>query len=82
MPKKVTKIRLTKDELEEAGVPEENAPKIIRETPKQRDQRLFASGNRKTRRMVAKRNGFYKDRSGEAWRESNKMIKRDEGTEL
>lgn len=44
-------------------------------TPKQEEQLAFTYGNRRTRRKIAKRNGFFKDKSGEAWRKSNEMIR-------
>lgn len=64
---KVARIRVAKEEPEE-----------VKLTPKQEEQMAFRYGNRKTRRKIAKRNGFYKDKSGTAWRESNRMIRSDE----
>ncbi len=64
---KIAKIRVAKEEPEE-----------VKLTPKQEEQMAFRYGNRKTRRKIAKRNGFYKDKSGTAWRESNRMIRDDE----
>jgi len=71
---KTTKIRLTEEEAraeEEANRPKEP----IKLTPKQQEQLAFRTGNRRTRRKIAKRNGFYKDHTGEAWRKSNEMIR-------
>lgn len=48
---------------------------IVPETPQQREQRLFTFGNRKTRRMIAKRNKFFKDKSHETWLEANRQAK-------
>jgi hypothetical protein len=47
-------------------------------TPKEQEQMAFKYGNRKTRRKIAKRNKFFRDKSGTAWRESNRMIRNDE----
>lgn len=66
----VTKIRLTPEEAE-AEVPERPL------TPKEQEQLAFRTGSRATRRKIAKRNGFFKDKSGTAWRESNRMIRED-----
>lgn len=70
---KTTKIRLTPEEAEALETPD--VPKEL--TEKQIEQIRFRQGNRKQRRMIAKRNGFYKDKTGTAWGESNKMIRRD-----
>lgn len=53
-----------------------NAPRDL--SPKEREQLAFKTGNRRTRRKIAKRNGFYKDKSGTAWRRSNEMIRTGE----
>lgn len=53
-------------------------PKKIEITQKNVDQMAFKTGNRRTRRKIAKKYGFYKDKSGEAWRKSNEMIRTDE----
>ena len=68
---KTTKIRLTESEARE--LEEANRPAKL--TPKQEEQLAFRTGNRRTRRKIAKRNGFFKDHSGEAWRKSNEMIR-------
>ena len=68
---KTTKIRLTEAEARE--LEEANRPAKL--TPKQEEQLAFRTGNRRTRRKIAKRNGFFKDHSGEAWRKSNEMIR-------
>lgn len=47
-------------------------------SPKEIEQARFKAGNRKQRRMIAKRNKFFKDKSGTAWRESNRMIREDD----
>lgn len=47
-------------------------------TPKEQEQMAFKYGNRKTRRKIAKRNKFFRDKSGTAWREANRMIREDE----
>jgi len=47
-------------------------------TPREKEQRRFKTGNRKQRRAIAKRNGFYKDKSNRAWREANRMIREDD----
>ena len=71
---KTTKIRLTEEEARELD--EANKPKEpIKLTPKQQDQLAFKTGNRRTRRAIAKRNKFFKDHSGQAWRKSNEMIR-------
>ncbi len=70
---KTTKIRLTADEVEALETPD--VPEEL--TEKQKEQIRFRQGSRKQRRMIAKRNGFFKDKTGTAWRESNKMIRRD-----
>lgn len=72
---KVTDIRV-------ASPPEEDKP--VELTPKQREQLAFKTGNRRTRRKIAKRNKFFKDHTGEAWRKSNEMIRtpRDGDVEL
>lgn len=70
---KTTKIRLTEEEAREQE--RENAPKEIKLTPKQQEQLAFRTGNRRTRRAIAKRNKFFKDHTGEAWRKSNEMIR-------
>mgnify|MGYP001397628645 CR=1 FL=1 len=71
---KTTKIRLTEAEALEQE--ESNKPKEpIKLTPKQQEQLAYKTGNRRTRRKIAKRNGFFKDHSGEAWRKSNEMIR-------
>lgn len=72
---KVTDIRV-------ASPPEDDKPKEL--TPKQQEQLAYTYGNRRTRRKIAKRNGFFKDKSGEAWRKSNEMIRtpRDGDLEL
>ena len=54
----------------------EEAPREL--TPQEREQLAFQTGNRRTRRKIAKRNGFFKDRSGLAWRRSNEMIRTGE----
>lgn len=72
----VTKIRLTPEEAEaqraESEVPERPL------TPKEQEQMAFRTGSRKLRRKIAKRNGFFKDKSGTVWRESNRMIREDD----
>ena len=73
---KTTKIRLTPEEAEE--LERKNAPEEVKLTPKQEEQLAFRTGNRRTRRKIAKRNGFFKDHSGTAWRRSNEMIRTDE----
>ncbi len=70
---KTTKIRLTEEEAREQE--RENAPKEIKLTPKQQEQLAFRTGNRRTRRAIAKRNKFFRDHTGEAWRKSNEMIR-------
>lgn len=70
---KTTKIRLTEEEAREQE--RENAPREIKLTPKQQEQLAFRTGNRRTRRAIAKRNKFFKDHTGEAWRKSNEMIR-------
>lgn len=70
---KTTKIRLTEEEAREQE--RENAPREIKLTPKQQEQLAFKTGNRRTRRAIAKRNKFFKDHTGEAWRKSNEMIR-------
>lgn len=79
---KTTKIRLTEEEAREQE--RENAPRDIKLTPKQQEQLAFKTGNRRTRRAIAKRNKFFKDHTGEAWRKSNEMIRtpRDGDLEL
>lgn len=47
-------------------------------TPKEIEQMAYRTGNRRTRRKIAKRNGFFKDKSGLAWRRSNEMIRTGE----
>lgn len=70
---KTTKIRLTE---EEARAEEEaNNPTPRKLTQKQQDQLAFRTGNRRTRRNIAKRNKFFKDHTGEVWRKSNEMIR-------
>jgi hypothetical protein len=69
----VTKIRLTPEEAE-ARRAETEAPRR-QLTPKEQEQLAFKTGNRRTRRKIAKRNKFFKDHSGEAWRKSNEMIR-------
>lgn len=72
---KTTKIRLTEEEARaEEGA--NRPPTPLELTPQQQEQIRFRQGNRKQRRMIAKRNGFYKDKTGTAWRESNKMIRK------
>lgn len=71
MKNRVTKIRLTEAEARE--LEDNNPPAKL--TPKQEEQLAFRTGNRRTRRNVAKRNGFFKDHTGEAWRKSNEMIR-------
>lgn len=46
-------------------------------TQKEQEQLAFRTGNRRTRRKIAKRNGFFRDHSGYAWRKSNEMIRTD-----
>ncbi len=70
---KTTKIRLTEAEAREQE--EANSPREVKLTPKQQEQLAYRTGNRRTRRKIAKRNGFFKDHSGEAWRKSNEMIR-------
>ena len=70
---KTTKIRLTEEEAREQE--RKNAPREIKLTPKQQEQLAFRTGNRRTRRAIAKRNKFFKDHTGEAWRKSNEMIR-------
>lgn len=53
-------------------------PKEPELTPKQEEQLAFTYGNRKTRRRIAKRNKFFKDKTGTAWRKSNEMIRKGE----
>lgn len=71
---KVTDIRV-------ASPPDEPRREL---TPKEQEQYAYTTGNRRTRRKIAKRNGFFKDRTGEAWRKSNEMIRtpRDGDIEL
>ena len=71
---KATKIRLTPEEVkarEEANRP----PVPMKLTPKQEEQLAFINGNRRTRRKIAKRNRFFRDRTGQAWRDSNEIIR-------
>lgn len=63
-------IRVNPDEL-----PAEN-PKPL--TQKEIDQLTFRNGNRQQKRQVAKRNGFFKDKTGTTWREANRMIREDD----
>ncbi len=70
---KTTKIRLTEAEAREQE--EANSPQEVKLTPKQQEQLAFRTGNRRTRRAIAKRNKFFKDHSGQAWRKSNEMIR-------
>lgn len=65
---KVTDIRVAK-------TPDEPERKL---TPKEEEQIAFKTGNRKLRRRIAKNNKFFRDKSGTAWRESNRMIRDDE----
>ncbi len=74
MKNNVTKIRLTPEEYEE----KRRAEAPVELTPKQQEQMAFRTGNRRTRRKIAKRNGFFRDRSGTAWRKSNEMIRTNE----
>lgn len=59
--------------VREARNPEEDKPREL--TPKEQEQMAFKYGNRRTRRAIAKRNKFFKDHTGEAWRKSNEMIR-------
>lgn len=71
---KTTKIRLTEEEAraeEEANRP----PQPRKLTAKEQEQLAFRTGNRRTRRKIAKNNKFFKDHTGEAWRKSNEMIR-------
>ncbi len=54
--------------------PEEKI-EIVPETPQQREQRMFTFGNRQTRRMIAKRNGFFKDKTHETWLKANEQAR-------
>jgi len=65
--------------VREARNPEEDKPREL--TPKEQEQMAFKYGNRKTRRKIAKRNKLFRDKSGMAWRESNRMI-REERTDV
>lgn len=47
-------------------------------TPHEKELLAYQTGNRRTRRKIAKRNGFFKDKSGTAWRQSNEMIRTGE----
>lgn len=76
MKSNVTKIRLTPEEAEAEAL--KNQPEARRPlSPKEQEQLAFRTGSRKQRRQIAKRNGFFKDKSGTAWRESNRMIRED-----
>ena len=65
---KITSIRTAPEE--------EDKPKEL--TPKEKEQMAFKTGNRKLRRRIAKNNKFFKDKTGTAWRESNRMIREDD----
>lgn len=71
----VTKIRLTPEEAEARRAESEPRRPL---TPKEQEQLAFRTGSRKQRRKIAKRNGFFKDKSGTVWREANRMIRNDE----
>lgn len=72
----VTKIRLTPEEAEAERL--KNEPPRRQLTPHEQEQLAFRTGSRKQRRKIAKRNGFFKDKSGTVWREANRMIRNDE----
>lgn len=42
-----------------------------------RDRNRFKHAARKERRRIAKRHRFYRDKSGETWRQANKMVRGD-----
>jgi len=65
---KVTDIRVAKPDDE----PEREL------TPREREQIAYRTGNRKLRRKIAKNNKFFRDKTGTAWRESNRMIREDD----
>ena len=74
MKNRVTKIRLTPEEAEAERL--KRQPRSV--SPKEQEQLAFQNGNRRTRRKIAKRNGFFKDRTGYVWRKSNEMIRTEE----
>lgn len=53
----------------------EDKIEVVPETAQEREQRMFTFGNRQTRRMIAKRNGFFKDKSGETWLKANEQAR-------
>ena len=76
MKNRVTKIRLTPEEAEAEAL--KNQPEAQRPlSPKEQEQLAFRTGSRAQRRKIAKRNGFFKDKTGTAWRESNRMVRED-----
>lgn len=77
MKNRVTKIRLTPEEAEAEAL--KNQPEAQRPlSPKEQEQLAFRTGSRAQRRKIAKRNGFFKDKSGTAWRKSNEIIRSDD----
>ena len=69
---KVAKIRISQEEAEaKAAAPQRPL------TQKEQDQLAFRTGSRKQRRKIAKRNGFFRDKTGSAWRTANRMIRED-----
>lgn len=66
----------------EITTPVDPADKPKELTPKQQEQLAYTYGNRRTRRKIAKRNGFFKDKSGTAWRKSNEMIRTPNETDV
>lgn len=65
-------FRVAPEDIEDDGFDERKL------TRKQREQLAFKYGNRKTRRKIAKRNKFFKDKKNTVWRESNRMIREDD----
>lgn len=72
---KRTRITTAKDNPEPAG------DQQMVETQQQRDQRAFAQGNRKQRRQIAKRNGFFKHQFRGAFKESSEMVRGGESND-
>lgn len=72
----VTKIRLTPEEVEAERA--KNEPPKRELTPREQEQMAYRTGNRKLRRKIAKNNKFFRDKTGTAWRESNRMIREDD----
>lgn len=70
-----TPIRLSPEEKAELEAKNEVKQK---KKPVNPEVLAFRTGNRRTRRKIAKRNGFFKDKSGLAWRRSNEMIRTGE----